>query len=1167
VSEIACPNCGAANPAANRFCGACGASLPRVCQVCGTENPADNRFCGHCGAELDGSGRPAPASVEERKVVTMLFADLTASTEMASRLDPEDLRGVLGPFFDAMGAEIDRFGGTVQKFIGDAVVAAFGAPVAHEDDPERAIRCALAMHRRLGRLNAELAERAGGDLAMRIGVNTGEVITHSVEEGIVTGEAVNIAARFQALAEPGRVVVGDRTHRHTRHRFSFTDLGDVHVKGVDRPLRVWRVEEEIAEPRAMTGALEAPFVGRGSELQLLQLLFTRTVRERTPNLVTIVGPPGIGKSRLSLEAARSLGGRDGTRVVRGRCLPYGDGLTYWPLAEILKADAGILDSDPPETILEKGRARLDPRFPGDEGMGLTSVLLSSIGVEVPSDPLAGTEREAARRVIVKSWQRYVESLTAQGPLVALIEDIHWADPNLLELIEVVVSRASGPALVLCMARPELFERHPGWGGGLANATTIALSPMSAADGAALIEHLLVGGAPAEVVGPILHRSEGNPFFAGELLRMMVEDGTLAQREGRWTLVRELPSALPDTVQGVIASRIDLLPPEEKRTIQDASVVGRAFWEGALTRLETPGARAALDALVDKGLVVERDASAIEGERELLFNHVLTRDVAYASIPKARRGAAHTIVGAWVEDGTVGRHEEFAEILAHHFSLAGDVEKTARYAMLAGNRQLRVFDADGAIAWLDRATDAASSSGPNLRGRIALTRGGALEQLGRFEEANADYERALSEARHAADAEQEARALAAVAHVYWLLDRYDEGLELLPVALERARAVGLADVEARLLYTAGTYRFGRGEFAQALPLHEQALAVAEGSGDLEGQALAHHGLCETYFFQGPFEEGLAHGVKADEMLRSLGQRSMVAHNAYMVAWLLGFIGRHAEALETVESSIATSREIGNRREEGFALFGRSELELAAGRIGEAIAAAQTGTKIFRDLGLVRGEIVGLNVANDVLAEAWALDVLRENSGRAVTRCSTLGGTFERSLVLAHAGWIALADGDRVGAERLFAQARKFDSAILDVAWAARIEILAWERAADPDGLASIGTRLDERMRRANDYWGGWGRYALGLSALLLGDPGRALPLAEDALRAAEGSGERRLAWRAGRVAWKALVELGRPDEAGPYREEAAALVRAQAAATPDGLRGSFLARPDVADLVG
>ncbi len=1164
IASIACSACGEANPTSARFCGACGATLERRCGVCGNANPPSNRFCSACGSPLDaGTGQTRP--LEERKVVSMLFADLAASTEMAARLDPEDLRAVLKPFYDAMAEEIARYGGTVEKFIGDAVVAAFGAPVAHEDDPVRAIRCALGMIERMHGLNASLAERAGGDLALRVGVNTGEVLAHSVEEGIVTGEAVNVAARLQTLAEPGRVLVTERTYRDARGVFVFEDLGETEVKGLERPMRVYEVRGELAGADARA-ARETPFVGRRSELDLLRLIFARTAEERRPNLVTIVGPPGIGKSRLSREAARVLEA-DGARVVRGRCLPYGDGLTYWPLAEILRADADILDSDPAEVALAKARGRLDPRFAGDEGMGVTSTLLSSIGVELASDPLAGAEPEAAHQLIARAWQRYVEALAADRPLVALIEDVHWADPNLLDVIEAVVGRATGPALVLCMTRPELLERRPAWSGGLSNALTISLSPLSADEGAALVQHLLDEAAPSEIVRPILQRAEGNPFFAGELLRMMIEDGTIARHDGVWTLVRELPTALPDTVQGVIASRIDLLEPDEKRAIQDAAVIGRTFWPGGLARLGTPQAERQVDALLAKGLVRENDGSSVEGEREMLFSHALIRDVAYASIPRDRRVQAHAIAGAWIEEGTTGRAEEFAEILAHHFTFAEDAERTATYALLAGHRRLRVFDADGAISWFDRAIAAATSSGPELRAKIALARGQAYEQLGRFDEAHADYARALDDARSVGADQLEARALAATAHVLWLLDRYDEGLELLPVALERARAVGLADVEARLLYTAGTSRFGRGEFEQALSLHEQALSVAESNGDLEGQALAHHGLCESYFFQGPFERGLSHGRRADEMLRSLGQRSMVAHNAYMVAWLLALMGEWAEGLEVVEASIATSREIGNRREEAFALYDRAELMLSAGRIAEALDDADAGTEIFRDLGLVRGEIIGLNVANDVLDETWAVEIVRERSQRATKQCSTLGGTFQRSLVLAHAGWLALADGDRRGAGDLFAQARGFDSAILDVAWSGRTEVVAWERAADADSLTSIGERLVDPRRGLGEFWRGWGTYALALSALLSGDAERALSLARDALAAAEASSERRLSWRAGRIAWRALADLGRPQEAAPFREVAAELVWAQAENTPDDLRGGFLARPDVRELLG
>ncbi|HEX5951462.1 MAG TPA: AAA family ATPase [Actinomycetota bacterium] len=1169
--DVVCPRCGSSNPVGFRFCGSCGEALERTCRACGTPSPLGFRFCGACGSALEveeapsvGTKAAAPVLVvEERKVVTSLFADLAASTELAARLDPEDLRRVLGPYFDAMAEEIERFGGTVEKFIGDAVVAFFGVPLAHEDDPERAVRAALAMQGRLDELNRDLAHRAGETLAMRIGVNTGEVFAHGggIDEGLVTGEAVNVASRLQTLAEPGRVVVGERTWRDTRHAFGFRPLGEVQVKGIPRPLRAYEVGDELA-PAERTAEAGPPFVGRGHELELLRLLFDRAVRERRPNLATIVGPPGIGKSRLAHELAHALAeGHGGARVVRGRCLPYGDGLMYWPLAEILKADAQILDNDPPGTALAKARERVGPRL----GDGQTEVLLSSIGVMVPSDPLAGAEPSAAGRIIVGAWQRYLESLAAEGPLVALIEDVHWADPSLLDLIETVLGRAQGPALVVCTARPELVERRPAWSGGLTNATTITLSPLSPGESTELIEHLLDGGAPAEVVGPVLRRSEGNPFFAGELLRMMTEDGTLERRDGLWTLVRPLPSTLPDTVQSVIASRIDLLDPAEKRAIQDASVVGRQFWDGALRALgSSPGV---LDGLLSKGLVFERPASSIRGERELIFHHILTRDVAYASLPRARLADAHARVASWIEDATRGRVDEFGEVVAHHSERAGDDARTARYGLVAGNRHLRVFAAPVAIEWFDRAAAAAERAGEHaVRARVALARGRAYEQLGRIEEARADYDAALVLARAAGDTEDEAAALAALAHALWLLDRFDEAQALLPVALQAAREVGARELEARLLYTAGTTQFGRGAFADALPYHEEALRIATESGDLEGQALAHHGLCETYFFVGPFATGLEHGREADRLLRELGQKPMVAHNGYMVAWLLGFIGRHDEGMAAAEESIAISTEIGNRRDLAFALYERAELALSAGRLGDAIRDAAEGMAILRELGAPRGEIIGRNVTHDVVVEAWAFDRLRDTVPTTVAQCEALGGNFQRSLVMAFAAFAATTGGDRESAARLFARAEELSEALLDVAWTARTEVLAHEWAGDAEGLDRVAARVEDRLPRTASIWRPWGTHARALAALLRGAWRDAAELGEAVVAEASAVGERRAEWRGHRVAARAFDGLGRSGDAGRHREAGRAIVVGIAEATPEALRTSFLARPDVAELL-
>ncbi len=667
-TSIPCPSCGNTSPPGFRFCGACGAALEQSCLDCGASLPLEFRFYGSCGAKLASAADATEAEAaaqpilgdEERKVVTVLFADLTASTELATRLDPEDLSGVLRSFYDAMSEEIERLDGTIEKFIGDAVVAVFGVPVAHEDDPERAVRAALAMQSRLATLNEELAGAAGGDLAMRVGVNTGEVLAaHRTErEGFVTGEVVNLAARLQAFARPGAVVVGERTRKATSSTIAYRELGETVLKGFEHPMPAWEVVPD-ARPSSEPRGLGSSMVGRDEELDLLKLLFARTKKQSRPNLVTVLGPPGIGKSRLAAEFMGSLEPLV-ARVVRGRCLPYDGGLGYWPLAEILKADAGILDSDPPNTIVAKARASLDPRFAHtQEGLGTTQVLLSSIGIASGSDPLAGVEPSAARRVLGGVWRRYFESLGAERPVVAVIEDIHWADDALLELVESLADRVAAPLFPLCMARPDLWQHRPSWGARLPNANTIELSPLSPGEGSTLVGNLLGGEAPSDLIEQVVRRCEGNPFFTGELLRMMIEDGTLEERSGQWGLTRALSSSLPDTVQGVIASRIDLLPAAEKRAMQDAAVVGRIFWLGAVELLGTAGAAAVVDGLVEKGLVMERPASGIEGERELIFHHILTRDVAYESIPRTRRADAHSTVLGWMEKRTSGRDEEFA----------------------------------------------------------------------------------------------------------------------------------------------------------------------------------------------------------------------------------------------------------------------------------------------------------------------------------------------------------------------------------------------------------------------------------------------------------------------------------------------------------------------------
>jgi len=1143
------------------------------CPVCGAQWPGSFKFCGACGSPLTPDHRPP--ELEERKIVTALFADLTASTELASRLDPEDLRGILRPFFTAMVEEIERFGGTVEKFIGDAVVAVFGVPVAHEDDPERAVRAALAMQRRLQALNADLRPTTGDDLAMRIGVNTGEVVTAVGidRDALVTGEVINVAARFEGIAQPGQIVVGERTHRDTRHAVRYRSLGEVTVKGIERPLPAWEaVGEESAEAAVPPGRVGlAPMVGRDEELALLDLLFARVVREGRPGLATLVGPAGIGKSRLSQEFTDRATARTGARTVRGRCLAYGEGLTYWPLAEILKTDAAILDSDPPDAIQQKVDAVIGPRFHTDEDASAhTRVLLASIGVPVAPDPLAGADATAARETIARSWRTYVDSLAGDGPVIALIEDLHWADESLLDLVEGIAARGSSPVLLLCTTRSDLLERRPTWGGGLRSSTTISLSPLSESDGQDLIRHLLGGlPAPDEALGPILQRAEGNPFFAQELLRMVIESGELVLRDTTWILERPLSGSLPDTVQGVLASRIDMISAEEKRVLQDAAVVGRIFWRGAVERLGASDATGALAALVDRGLVMRQPGSQIRGEPEFVFNHVLTQDVAYAGIPKSRRREAHAAALWWVEQVTEGRAEEFAEILAHHADQAGDAAGTARYAALAGHRSRRVFAAPEAIRWYDRALAAAQAPGGAVDAVVAdvlFHRGEARELLGSFDAAEADYRRSVEEAAAVGDGLLQARALAALAHLHWLQDRFDVGRAVLEQALDQARGVGANELLAQLLYTAGTLAFGEGKFEEALGRHEEALRIAMEGNDVAGEALARHGLCETLYFLGPFDRALEEGERADRLFRTLGQRPMVYHNLYMVAWILWLKGRLQEAVAKMEESAGGSREIGNRRDEGFALAGMS-VAWMVGDLGAAIRAIRRAIQTAVEIQTPRLELAARGVGMQILGETGSIESVGDELRRAMEIIESIRTNFSRPRLLSLAGWFALRRADPSAGD-LFEEARRAtEGVLLEEMMTAWIEVAAAEDCADPRLARAAGERLASRARGDSPWLEAWGWYGLLLTDALERRWEAAISRTETLTARAVEMGDRTLQWRSAAIRSRALARLDRHAEAEAVRAEAAAIIEAIAATVEDeDLLRSFLARPIVAEVM-
>jgi class 3 adenylate cyclase/tetratricopeptide (TPR) repeat protein len=693
-----CPVCGEQNAPGSRFCGHCGSPLAASCERCGAELPFGVRFCPACGAPI---AEPLQSG-EERKLVTVLFADVAGSTRLGERLDPERLKEVMGAYFDAMRREIEAEGGTVEKFIGDAVMAVFGVPAAHEDDPTRALRAAVRMKRGLERLNRELEPDHGVTLAMRVGVNTGEVIAATVPkpgEGMVTGDAVNVAARLEQNAESGQILVSERTARSARG-LRLEEVGRLALKGKEEAVRAFQLldPEPVGEPGGRVapldafeaparGAHHAPMVGREREIALLRSTYERVASERRPHLVTIYGEAGVGKTRLVEEFAEWAGGlAEMPLTVRGRCLPYGEGITYWPLAEILKDHSGVLDDDPPEVALGKvGEAAGKLLAEGGEDTDserTAAALAFTVGMEDPAVPfLLAEQRPRESRVeAYDAWRLFFSALARRVPAVVVVEDIHWADAAMLDLLEDLAERALGPLLFLCPSRPELTARRPAWGGGRRNFSAIMLEPLPTAQAGRLLG-LLLGeeSVPGRVRAQILDRSGGNPFFLEEIVRHLLEERHRVEEEEGWLAASDIEGVeIPDTVQGVLAARMDLLGSTEKRVLQSAAVVGRAFWIGAVEKLlrgsgagETDAARIgeALDRLEDRGLVVARLGSTMAGDREYMFRHILTRDVAYDSLPRRERAVAHAEVAAWIEERAGERQREFAELLAHHYAEA------------------------------------------------------------------------------------------------------------------------------------------------------------------------------------------------------------------------------------------------------------------------------------------------------------------------------------------------------------------------------------------------------------------------------------------------------------------------------------------------------------------
>jgi class 3 adenylate cyclase len=662
-----------------------------VCAVCGQENPTIAQFCLTCGRPLAGG---KPASREERRIVTVIFVDLVGFTSRAETLDPEDVRAILAPYHDRVRDEIESFGGVVEKFIGDAVVGVFGAPIAYGDDPERAVRAALSVRAALG-------------TQVRIAVNTGEaLVTIGARpergEAMVAGDVINTAARLQSAAPAGGVLVGAETYRCTNGLVDYAVAEPVLAKGKELAVEVW-LAERVASGDGRPGS---ELVGRVGELAMLKGIWERAAAG-TPHLVTVLGPPGVGKSRLASEFRRIVTAGGG-RTVRGRCLPYRESSAYGAFATQVKQFAGIFENDEPDVVLAKLRAESERLAVPDP-----EVVAGHLAIVLGIDPhIVAEDREA----LFFSVRCFIEAAAAEQATVLVFEDIHWADRGLLDLIEQLVGRMHGlPVLLLTLARPELLDNRPGWGGGLPGYISMPLQPLVGVEAQALAFNVLRGIEESERqrrAALFADMAEGNPLFIEQLA------ATVAERPAGTA------EALPTTIRGIVAARLDALPPGERSVLLSAAVMGKVFWRGPVERVAEDAATLGdtLAALERRDLIRREAVSAIAGEEQYSFRHMLIRDAAYDMLPRGRRQELHADLARYLEQEAPTAGEAITQ-MARHWREAGEGDRAVRYFLAAAEEAERGWAMERALLLYKEALDLVAEDDVearrDIRRRLAL----------------------------------------------------------------------------------------------------------------------------------------------------------------------------------------------------------------------------------------------------------------------------------------------------------------------------------------------------------------------------------------------------------------------------------------------------------------
>jgi class 3 adenylate cyclase/tetratricopeptide (TPR) repeat protein len=1011
---VKCNTCGTENVAGKKFCVQCGASLALVCANCGSPLAAGELFCGECGTPVSGdqpvaaaiaSPTSAPTALEtptaERRLVSVLFADLVGFTTLSEARDSEEVRELLSRYFDMCRTLIGRYGGTVEKFIGDAVMAVWGAPVATEDDAERAVRAGLDLTAAV----AAMGEEVGApELRARAGVLTGEaaVTLGATGEGMVAGDMVNTASRIQSAAPPGGVLVGEATRRATEVTIAYEDAGTFELKGKAGLVPLSRALRLVAGARGTLKAqgLEAPFVGRDRELRMIKDLYHASTDEKKAHLLSVIGIAGIGKSRLVWEFYKYFDGlADDTFWHRGRCLSYGEGVTYWALAEMVRMRARIAEDEEPGSALEKLRATVRENVPDPEEQRWVEPRLAHLlGLE---------DRTAAdREDLFAAWRLFFERLAERLPTILVFEDMQWADPSLLDFIEYLLEWSrSFPLYVVTLARPEFADRRPNWGSGKRNFTSLYLEPLSPEVMHELMSGL-VPGLPAELEERILSRAEGVPLYAVETVRMLLDRGLLAQEGSVYRPTGPIESLeVPETLHALIAARLDGLTAEERKVAQNGAVLGKTFFKQAVAEvggIAESEVEPILAGLVRKEILTVQSDPRSPERGQYGFLQDLVKKIAYDTLSKKERKSKHLGAAAFIERTWVADEDEIVEVLAAHYLFAfdsapdaedaGGIKEKARELLArAGERAASLAASEEAVHYFEQAIEL--SDDPLRRAELHERAGKMAWRAGHADTATTHDEEAIAAFEAIGLTHPAARVSAALAEIVWQSGHIEEAVERMEAAFavlsqeeQDADIAWLAAQLGRLLYFMG-------RTDEALERIEFALDIAEGLRlpEVMSQAMNTKGIILST--RGRYEEGVILLRRALEIAleHDLTAAAVRAYNN--VAATASQVDRFEEVLELGRQGLELARRTGDRMWEVSFLTGDTGELLYLGRWDEAIERldhvdlhdeqvrdiVRTGLSTLVPLFGYRGE---LEHARDLFAEMSDMETSQDVQTRAV-----------------------------------------------------------------------------------------------------------------------------------------------------------------------------------------